>query len=66
MNVLQVFLKLHRKDPTGRTSSSGLWMVFLEDILQRRTACHSSDFLLFTEKSSAKSIPPLSKLFAKD
>ena len=24
MNVLQVFLKLHKKDPTGRTSSTGL------------------------------------------
>ena len=40
--------------------------VFLTDILPRRTACHLSDFLPFTEKSSAKSILPLSRLFAKD
>ena len=29
MNVLQVFLKLHTKDPAGRTSSDCLWKVFL-------------------------------------
>ena len=36
-------------------------MVSLKDTLPRRTACHSSDFLPFTEKSSAKSIPTFSK-----
>ena len=66
MIVLQVFLKLHKKDPTGRASSMVCVRVFLKDTLPRRTACHSSDFLLFTEKSSAKSIPSFSKLFAKD
>ena len=65
MSVLQVFLKPQKKDPTGRTSSTCLWEVSLKDTLLRRTACHSSDFLPFTEKCSTKSIPPFSKLFAK-
>ena len=43
-----------------------LWKVFSQDTLPRRTACHSSDFFPSTEKSSAKSIPTFSKLFAKD
>ena len=44
------------------------WFVrgFFERYPPEKTACHSSDFLLFTEKSSAKSIPTFSKLFAKD
>ena len=65
MNVLQIFLKLQRKDPAGSTCSTCLWVVSFKATLPRKTACHSSDSLLFMEKSSAKSIPPFSKLFVE-
>ena len=51
--------------PIWKKSSTGLWGIFLKDTFPGRTACHSSAFLLFTERNSAKSISPFSKLFAK-
>ena len=38
---------------------------FFADTLPGRTTCHSSDSLPFTDKNSAKSIPPFSKLFSE-
>ena len=64
--VASLFEAAQERPPWKYKFDTFVSMVFLEDILPRRTACHSSDFLLFTGKNLAKSIPPFSKLFAKD
>ena len=54
MIVLQVFLKLHTKDPSGRAGSKGLCGVFLQDTLPRNSMPLKRFLTLHGEEFSKK------------
>ena len=54
MIVLQVFLKLHKKDPPGRTSSTGLWGFFVRYPPEKDSMPLKRFFTLHGEEFSKK------------
>ena len=66
MNVLQVFLKLHKKDPPGRTCSTGLCMVFLLRYPPEKNSMPLKRFLTLHGEELSKKHPAIFETICED